>query len=133
MDVLEMFPVATNRIRPRDPCAKLILGAEIECGAFMSATNQLFGEGAARTAGVLWAEELEAGPNDFRSHDSDWWIVTISAANRLADLKDATRSTEKTCCGEGERQRLRKALEKYLDDVRPSKFRLLSKREERMV
>jgi hypothetical protein len=53
MDVLEMFPVATNRIGLSGPCAKLILAAEIECGAFMSPTNQLFGEGAARTAGGL--------------------------------------------------------------------------------
>ena len=127
MDVLEMFPVATNRIRPRDPCAKLILGAEIECGAFMSATNQLFGEGAARTAGVLWVEELEAGPNDFRSHDSGWRIVTISAANRLADLMDATCSTQKTSYRGGERERLCKEQEKNQRDVRPSKFRPLSR------
>jgi hypothetical protein len=45
---------------------QLILDVEIECIAFMSATNQLFGEGAARTAGSLWAEELEASPNHFR-------------------------------------------------------------------
>jgi hypothetical protein len=30
------------------------------------ATDQLFGEGAARTAGSLWVEELEASPNHFR-------------------------------------------------------------------
>jgi hypothetical protein len=92
MDVLEMFPVATNRIGLSGPCAKLILAAEIECGAFMSATNQLFGEGAARTAGGLWVEEFEACLNYFRGRDSDWRIVTISAANRLASLMDATRS-----------------------------------------
>jgi hypothetical protein len=88
MDVLEMFPVVPNRIRLSGSCAKLLLDAEIECGAFISATNQLFGEGAARTAGDLWVEELEAGPNHFRGHDSDWRIVTISAANRLANLMD---------------------------------------------
>ena len=130
MDVLEMFPVATNRIRPSGPCAKLILGAEIECGAFMSATNQLFGEGAARTAGGLWVEEFEAFLNYFRGRDSDWRIVTISASNRLANLMDATRSTEKTCYGEGERQRLRKAPEKYLDVVGPAKYSHSQEREE---
>jgi hypothetical protein len=92
MDVLEMFLVATDRIRPSGPCAKLILDAEIECGAFISATNQLFGEGAAHIAGGLWVEELEASPNHFRSFALDWRIVTISAASRLADLMGATRS-----------------------------------------
>ena len=91
MDVLEMFPVAPNRIQPSDSCAKLILDAEIECRAFMSATDQLFGEGAARTAGSLWVEELEASPNHFRGRASHWRIVTISAASRLADLKSPTR------------------------------------------
>jgi hypothetical protein len=119
-----MFLVATNRIGPSGPCAKLILGAEIECGAFMSATNQLFGEGAARTAGDLWVEEFEAGLNHFRGRDSDWRIVTISVANRLANLKDATRSKAVAPC---------KEQETNPNDVRTSKFRLLSKREERMV
>jgi len=86
MDALEMFPVATDRIRSSEPCAKLILDAEIECGAFISATNQLFGEGAACTAGALWVEELEASPNHLRGLASGWRIVTISAARRLADL-----------------------------------------------
>jgi hypothetical protein len=127
MHVLEMFPVATNHMRPNGPCAKLILGAEIECGAFMSAINQLSGEGAARTAGDLWAEELEAGPNHFRGHDSDWRMVTISAANRLADLMDATCSTQKTCYRGGERERLCKEQEKNQPDVRSSNFRPLSR------
>ena len=96
MDVLEMFLVATDRIRPSGPCAKLILEAEIECGAFMSATNRLFGKQAARAAVALWVEELEAGPRHFRGRDLVWRIVTISAASRLADLMGATRSTEKT-------------------------------------
>jgi hypothetical protein len=91
MDVLEMFLVATDRIRPSGPCAKLILEAETECGAFIAATNQLFGEGAARTAGSLWVEELEASLNHFRGRASHWRIVTISAASRLADLMSPTR------------------------------------------
>jgi hypothetical protein len=91
MGALKMFPMATNRAQSSGPCAKLILEAEIECGAFMSATNQLFGEGAARTAGSLWVEELEASPNHFRGRASHWRIVTISAASRLADLMSPTR------------------------------------------
>ena len=91
MDVLEMFRVAPNRIQPSDSCAKLILDAEIECGAFMSATNQLFGKEVARTAVALWVEELEACPKHFRGRASHWRIVTISAASRLADLKSPTR------------------------------------------
>jgi hypothetical protein len=102
MDVIEIFPVATDQMRPSDPCAKLILDAEIECGAFISATNQLFGEGAACIAGGLWVEELEASPNHFRGLASDWRIVTISAASRLADLMcnrfDASPSPPPASC-----------------------------------
>jgi hypothetical protein len=90
MGALKMFPIATNRTQASGPCAKLILDAEIECGAFMSATNQLFGEEVARTAMGLWVEELEADPRHFRDRDSDWRIVTISAASRLADLMGTT-------------------------------------------
>jgi hypothetical protein len=96
MGALNMFPTATNRVQSRGRCAKLILEAEIECGAFMSATNRLFGKQAARAAVALWVEELEAGPRHFRGRDLVWRIVTISAASRLADLMGATRSTEKT-------------------------------------
>jgi len=91
MGALKIFPVATNRAQSSGPCAKLILDAEIECRAFMSATDQLFGEGAARTAGSLWVEELEASPKHFRGPASHWRVVTISAASRLADLKSPTR------------------------------------------
>jgi hypothetical protein len=91
MGALKIFPVATNRAQSSGPCAKLILDAEIECRAFISATYQLFGEGAARTAGSLWVEELEASPNHFRGRTSHWRIVTISAASRLADLMSPTR------------------------------------------
>jgi hypothetical protein len=91
MGALKMSPVATNRVPSRGPCAKLILEAEIECGAFMSATIRLFGKEVARTAGALWVEELEAGPRKFRGRDSLWRIVTISAASRLADRMSPTR------------------------------------------
>jgi hypothetical protein len=96
MGALKMFPIATNRATSSGPCAKLILEAEIECGAFTSATNRLFGKEVARTAVALWVEELEACPKHFRGSDSLWRIVTISSASRLADLMGATRSTEKT-------------------------------------
>ena len=86
MGALNMFPIATNRAQSSGPCAKLILEAEMECGAFMSATNQLFGKEVACKAVGLWVEELEAGPKHPRGHGSDWRIVTISAARRLADL-----------------------------------------------
>lgn len=95
MGALKMFPRATYRIQPSGACAKLILDAETECGAFMSATNQLFGQEVARKAVGLWVEELEERPKCFRGRDSDWRNVTISAASRLADLMGATRSTEK--------------------------------------
>ena len=50
MRALKMFPIVTNHAHLSRPCAKLILEAEIECGASMSATNRLFGEEVARTA-----------------------------------------------------------------------------------
>jgi hypothetical protein len=128
MGPLKMFAIATNRTQPSGPCAKLIQDAETECGAFMSATNQLFGKEVARTAVALWVEELEANPEHFRGRDSGWRIVTISAASRLADLMGATRSTEKTYYGGDERQHLCKDQVKNLHDVRSSKF---SHRQER--
>lgn len=66
MGALKVFPIATNRAQSSEPCAELILEAEIECGAFMSATNRLFGKEVARTAVALWVEEWEAGPEHFR-------------------------------------------------------------------
>jgi hypothetical protein len=96
MGALKVFPIATNRVESSGPCAKLILDAEIECGAFMSATNQLFGKEVACKAVGLWVEELEAGPKHLRGRKSHWRTVTISAASRLANLMGATRSTEKT-------------------------------------
>ena len=72
MGALKVFPIATNRRRPSGPCAKRVLGAEIECGAFMSATNQLFGKEVARTAVALWVEELEAGPNTSLNITNSW-------------------------------------------------------------
>jgi hypothetical protein len=90
MGPLKMFAIATNRTQPSGSCAKLIQDAETECGAFMSATNQLFGKEVARTAVALWVEELEADPGHFRGR-AGWRIVTISAASRLADLMSATR------------------------------------------
>jgi hypothetical protein len=81
---LKIFPVAPNRIQPSGPCAKLILDAEIECGAFISATNQLFGKVVAPTAVGPWVEELEAGRKHFQG-PVRMRIVTIFASSRLAD------------------------------------------------
>jgi hypothetical protein len=97
MGALPMFPIATNRAQSSGPCAKLILEAEMECGAFMSATNQLFGKEVACKAVGLWVEELEAGPKHLRGPGPDCRIVTISAASRLADLMGATRGTRWGC------------------------------------
>jgi hypothetical protein len=73
-------------------CEKLILTAEIECAAFMSAANQLFGEEVALRAGGLWVDALEAD-SSFRCQASGSRRVTILAAGRLADLMGATRQT----------------------------------------
>jgi hypothetical protein len=125
MGALKMFPVATNRAQSSGPCAKRVLGAEIECGAFMSAINQLFGEEVARTAVSLWVEELEAGPNHFRGRDSDWRVVTISAASRLADLMGTTCSTEKPHYGgdEDSEARLTSPLSSAGNSQSPTEYR----------
>ena len=67
MGALKVFPMATNRAQSSEPCAELILEAEIECGAFMSATNRLFGKGVARAAVALWVEELGRVPSIFEA------------------------------------------------------------------
>lgn len=73
-------------------CGKLILTAEIECAAFMSAAKQLFGQDVALHAGGLWVDVLETHPS-FRCQASGLRLVTILAASRLADLMGATRQT----------------------------------------
>lgn len=90
MDSLTVLPAATGQRQTNSSCAKLILAAEIECGAFMSAAKQLFGEEMTLRAGGLWVEALEID-SSFRCQDSGLRLVTILAAGRLADLMGATR------------------------------------------
>jgi hypothetical protein len=92
MDCLRVLPAATNRRQMNDSCAQLILAAEIECSAFMSATKQLFGQEMTLRAGDLWVRALEAD-SSFRCHHSDLRLITILAASKLADLMGATRQT----------------------------------------
>jgi hypothetical protein len=68
------------------------LAAEIECGSFMSAAKQLFGEDMALYAGALWVAALETD-SSFRCRKSSLRQVTIIAASKLADLMGATRQT----------------------------------------
>ena len=89
MNSLTMLPVATAQKELNSSCAKLIRAAEIECGAFMLATKQLFGEEIALRAGGLWVDALEAG-SGFRCQESCLRPVTILAAGRLADFIGAT-------------------------------------------
>lgn len=90
MDCLTVLPAATNRRRMKDSCAPLILAAEIECSAFMSATKQLFGHDMTLHAGDLWVRALEED-SSFRCQHSDLRLITIIAASKLADLMGATR------------------------------------------
>jgi hypothetical protein len=92
MNSLRVLPAATGQRQMNSCCARLILAAEIECGAFMSATKRLFGEGMALRAGNLWVEALEAD-SSFRCQDSDLRPVTILAADKLFDLMGAMRQT----------------------------------------
>jgi hypothetical protein len=87
---LTILPVATGQRQLNSSCAKLIRAAEIECGAFIFATKQLFGEEIALRAGGLWVDALEADPG-FRCQESYLRMVTIRAAGRLADLIGVTR------------------------------------------
>ena len=62
-------------------CAGIILAAETECGTFVSATQQLFGDAVEFRAGYLWVEALDA-ESSFPCRDSDLRTVTI----RFPDL-----------------------------------------------
>ena len=92
MGPLKIVRMAGNLTEPSGPCARFILEAETECGAFMSAADQLFGKEVASKAVALWVEELEADVKDFSDLDWGWRNVTISAARRLADIMGATHS-----------------------------------------
>jgi hypothetical protein len=69
-------------------CAKLILAAEIECGAFMFAAKHLFGEEMTLRAGGLWVEALEED-SSFQCQHTSLRLITIIAACKLADLMGA--------------------------------------------
>ena len=75
-----------------DCCASLILAAEVECGAFMSAAKQLFGEEMALRAGGLWVETLEAD-SSFTCQNNLLREVTTLAVSRLTDLVTGMRRT----------------------------------------
>jgi hypothetical protein len=85
MNSLRLRAPATDQRHMNSCCAELILAAETECGAFISAANQLFGEAMALRAGYLWVEALEADPS-FRCQHSGLRLVTILAAGKFADL-----------------------------------------------
>lgn len=93
MNSLMVLPAATGRRQLESPCAKLIRAAEIECSAFVFATEQLFGKDVALRAGGLWVDALEAD-SGFRCRESRLRLVTILAADRLADLLGAKRRIE---------------------------------------
>jgi len=64
--------------------ADVMIVAERELGAFMSAVTELFGPDQARLAGEVWVDELElmdafAGPTR-----RDWGSVTVAASAQLA-------------------------------------------------
>jgi hypothetical protein len=60
MNSLIVLAAVTDQTHMNSRCAELILAAETECGAFISAAKQLFGEAMALSAGYLWVEALEA-------------------------------------------------------------------------
>ena len=93
MNSLTILPTATGQRQLDSSCAKLIRAAEIECSAFMLATEQLFGKAMALRAGGLWVDALETD-SGFRCQKSRLRLVTILAAARLADLIGATRLIE---------------------------------------
>jgi hypothetical protein len=89
---LRVLPVAGGQRQTSKSCAKLILAAEMECGSFVSAAKQLFGEHMALYAGILWVAALETD-SSFGCRNSNLRQVTILAASKLADLIGATRQT----------------------------------------
>jgi hypothetical protein len=89
MNSLRVLAAATDQGHMNSCCAELILAAETECGAFIFATKQLFGEAMALRVGYLWVETLEAA-SSFRCQHSGLRLVTILATGKLADLMRAT-------------------------------------------
>jgi hypothetical protein len=85
---LRVLPAATGQRQLNRFCAKLILAAEIECGAFMFAAKHLFGEEMTLRAGGLWVEALEED-SSFQCQHTSLRLITIIAACKLADLMGA--------------------------------------------
>ena len=71
MNSLRVLPVAGGQRQTDRSCAKLILAVEMECGSFVSAAKQLFGEHMALYAGILWVQ---------RSKQIQFWLPEFQFA-----------------------------------------------------
>jgi hypothetical protein len=70
--------------------AKLMIMAERELGAFISAVTELFGSEQVRLAAEDWLDELELTETLPGLTSRDWRLITISASARLAKRVNAS-------------------------------------------
>jgi hypothetical protein len=64
-------------------CAELMVRAERELSAFVSAVAELFGPEQATLAAKDWLQQLEV-MTDLRTSTRDWRLMSIEASARLA-------------------------------------------------
>jgi hypothetical protein len=95
MSSLTVLPAGTSQRQENSCCASLVLAANAECGAFMSAARDLFGDRLAFSAGDLWVEALQLDQS-FQCGAVGFRKVTIVAAGMLADLMGVPRRTPDT-------------------------------------
>jgi hypothetical protein len=69
---------------------KLMIMAERELGAFISAVTELFGSEQVRLAAEDWLDELELTETLPGLTSRDWRLITIAASARLAKRVNAS-------------------------------------------
>jgi hypothetical protein len=76
-----VFPAANSCC---EECAREIVAAEREMGAFVVAIRELFGEMAGAKAAEFWVEAAENVDDPFMHCSSRWRYISMIAASRLA-------------------------------------------------
>lgn len=72
-------------------CAELMIMAELELAAFLSAVAELYGTEQAEVSAEVWLEELGVTNSLPGATSRDWRKVTVKALARLTNYLTATK------------------------------------------
>lgn len=79
---------------PHSPsCAELMIMAELELAAFLSAVTELYGAEEAEVSAEVWLDELDSRISLPGATSCDWRTVTVAALARLASRLPTTKAS----------------------------------------